>query len=631
MKFVWLAAPKKTCNEPFSTDVMNLIESADEAGFLMLREGPRWRIYRRPQQILTAHDSISLEAMLLEMDRHIQAGGEAAGLLRYEAGYAFEPRLIQLLARAVLPLGWIGLYAQSEIHDDGSFDLPSAAGARIVEGPSASLAGEEYCENVEEIRRLIEAGDVYKINLTYPLHFRVAGTAWELFRALFHAHPTDYAAYLNLGSEQIVSLSPELFFRIEQGSIAVRPMKGTAARGLWSEDDRGKADELRSSEKERAENLMIVDLMRNDLGRICRTGSVKTTSLFHVERLPSVWQMTSTVEGALPAAWKISSVLRALFPPGSVTGAPKLRAMECIADLEPGPRGAYTGILGYVTKERAQFSVAIRTSELRGDVATMGVGSGITWDSVPAAEWEECAWKAAFLQHQRKEFEIFETLLWQGSYVLLEEHVSRMAASAEYFGFRFDQERLRRLLERTAQAFTPAGSQRVRIALAAGGTLQITHSEMTAPRCGRVSLSRRAVSSRDRFLFHKTTIRQLYDEELARAQAAGCDDVLFFNERGELTEGCIHNVFVVKKGAWSTPPVRCGLLPGVYRAKVLREDPDTREEALSLEDLRQADAVYLCNSVRGLYNVNLEAENEAKPQPKTLPRMNTDKSTDTHG
>jgi para-aminobenzoate synthetase/4-amino-4-deoxychorismate lyase len=389
-------------------------------------------------------------------------------------------------------------------------------------------------------------------------------------------------------------------------------MKGTAPRGLGSEDDRLKAEELRHSEKERAENLMIVDLMRNDLGRICRTGSVRTPALFEVERLPSVWQMTSTVKGGLPEDWKISSILHALFPPGSVTGAPKLRAMECIAELEPGPRGAYTGILGYIARGKAQFSVAIRTIELRGVTATMGVGSGITWDSVPAAEWDECAWKAAFLHHQRQQFEIFETLLWQDGYTLLEEHIRRMAESAEYFGFAFSEERLRTMLETAAETLPRGRSWRLRAVLARDGKLELKHSPLEDRRFGRVLLAREAVSSRDTFLYHKTTMRQRYDKELARAQAAGCDDALFFNERGELTEGCIHNVFIVKNGEWHTPPARSGLLPGVYRAHRLAEHPGIRETVLTIDDLHLAEAVYLCNSVRGIYEVKLAPQAAAQ-------------------
>src|SRR6267142_1913256 len=573
---------------------MNPDQLSSEAGFLFLREGPRWRVFHRPSKILAAHDLQSLEALLAETDRHVQAGGEAAGLLRYEAGYAFEPRLAHLISRSLLPPAWFGFYAGSETIDD--FDVSAPGPAAITDGPIADAVREDYCGKVETIRRLIEEGDVYQINLTFPLRFRVHGTAWDLFRSLLWGHPTDYAAYINTGAEQIVSLSPELFFRIEDGHMVVRPMKGTAARGLSSEEDRKKPAYLLESEKERAENLMITDLMRNDLGRICRTGSVETTELFRVEKLPSVWQMTSTVAGELPDDWNISAVLRALFPPGSVTGAPKLRAMECIADLEPQPRGAYTGTLGYVTRERAQFSVAIRTIELQEGKATMGVGSGITWDSVGSAEWEECAWKAAFLRHQPQEFEIFETLRWEDDYMFLEEHIERMSGSAEYFGFPLKEADLRRLLEDTAARFSSGRCRRVRVSLAVDGSLQIAHSEFTARPFGRVRLATQAVSGGDRFLYHKTTIRSLYDREFECAQAEQYDDALFFNERGELTEGCIHNVFVVKNGVWYTPLLRCGLLSGIYRAHYLAGHPEVREAVLTLEDLRKADAVYLCNS-----------------------------------
>jgi len=581
---------------------MNLDQLSAEAGFLFLREGPRWRVFRHPSKVVTAHDVQSLEALLAEVDRHIQAGGEAAGLLRYEAGYAFEPRLTPLISRSLLPLAWFGLYSGSETIDD--FDVSGTAPA-ITDGPMAEITREAYCENVETIRSLIEAGDVYQINLTYPLRFRVHGTAWDLFRSLLRGHPTDYAAYINTGAEQIVSLSPELFFRIEEGHMVVRPMKGTAARGLSSEEDRKKPAYLLESEKERAENLMITDLMRNDLGRICRTGSVETTELFRVEKLPSVWQMTSTVAGELPEEWKISTVLRALFPPGSVTGAPKLRAMECIADLEPRPRGAYTGILGYVTGGQAQFSVAIRTIELQKEEATMGVGSGITWDSAASAEWEECAWKAAFIRHQPREFAIFETLRWEDGYKFPDEHIARMFASAEYFDFPLKEYDLRKILADTAVMFDPGICRRVRIAVSADGELRIAHSEFSSEPFGRVRLAAQTVSSGDLFLYHKTTMRSLYDKEYEGAQAEKCDDALFLNERGELTEGCIHNVFVVKDGVWYTPPLRCGLLPGIYRAHYLAEHPDVREAVLTAKDLRESDAVCLCNSVRGMYRTKL--------------------------
>jgi len=326
-----------------------------------------------------------------------------------------------------------------------------------------------------------------------------------------------------------------------------------------------------------------------------------------------VWQMTSTVEGELIEGCTVESIVRALFPSGSVTGAPKIRAMEHIAALEDAPRGAYTGAIGFFAPHRSCLNVAIRTVALRGQSGTMGVGGGITHGSSASAEWEECQWKAAFLTQSQPEFKILETTLWDGEYRLLEDHLARMRDSAEYFGFRFDEQKIRRTLADSAAQF-PKALQRVRITLAQDGTLEIEHREYREQRFGRVRISNRSVSTSDRFLFHKTTNRGLYDAEFAAAQKAQCDDALFFNEKGELTEGAIHSVFVVKDGVWRTPPVSCGLLPGTARAKILRERSNAREAILTMDDLLRADAIYLCNSVRGVYLVELVCENSAQPK-----------------
>jgi para-aminobenzoate synthetase/4-amino-4-deoxychorismate lyase len=385
-------------------------------------------------------------------------------------------------------------------------------------------------------------------------------------------------------------------------------MKGTAARGLTLEDDIACAEALRSSEKNRAENTMIVDLMRNDLGRISRIGSVKAPKLFAVERYPSLWQMTSDIEGELIAGWTIGSVLHALFPSGSVTGAPKIRAMEHIARLEDSPRGVYTGAIGFFSPARSRFSVGIRTAVLRRQKGVMGVGSGITYDSSAPVEWEECGWKAAFLNERVPKFEILETLLWNSQYRYLRAHETRMRNSAEYFGFHFPWNRIRKSLRQIARPWKRA-PRRVRISLARNGTFQISHTSLGFKRFGRVRPSDRTVSSKDRFLYHKTTNRHAYNQELAAARETKCDDVLFFNEKDELTEGTIHNVFVVKDGVWRTPAVACGLLPGTCRARILRSRPNACETVLTRDDLIQADEIYLCNSVRGIFPVNLVLEN----------------------
>jgi para-aminobenzoate synthetase/4-amino-4-deoxychorismate lyase len=578
-------------------------------GLVLLREGASWRAYSNPKKILVAVDARSLREMLRAIERHRQSGGEAAGFLRYEAGYALEPRLSHLLRPSHAPLAWFGLYDRCRIFRD--LPLPEDSGRALIRNSKLAIARENYFQKLGAIRRYIEAGDVYQINFTTRVRFQSELDSFDLFSALFHRHPAPYAAYINTGVEQIVSLSPEMFFQIRGRRMTVRPMKGTAPRGRLLADDQAAAARLRASEKNRAENVMIVDLMRNDLGRICRTGSVKTASLFDVERYPSVWQMTSTIHGELAKNCTVESIVRALFPSGSVTGAPKIRAMEIISELESSPRGIYTGSIGYFAKNHALFNVAIRTVSLNRRKGIMGIGGGITHDSSAPDEWNECHWKAAFLLESEPQFKLIETLYWDGSYRFLREHLARLRDSAKYWNFIFNRQAVVSALQKSAEAFPKECARRVRLTLASSGKIEITHREFVADRFGRVGISSRRVNSRDRFLYHKTTNRALYEQEFAAARKRGLDDLLFFNERGELTEGAIHNVFVVKGGMWLTPPVSCGLLPGIFRGHLLKTRKNVREAILKLHDLKTADAIYLCNSVRGVYPVKLAAS-----QPK---------------
>jgi para-aminobenzoate synthetase/4-amino-4-deoxychorismate lyase len=586
-----------------NTEANNVARASESAGFAALREEDHWRIYTKPREILRADDPESLDELLKRVAAHATNGGESAGFLAYEAGYALEPRLRALLPGNATTLAWFGLYDRCEVMNGEDF-LPVNT-APAMKGPHLGISREEYCEKIEEIRELIADGEIYQLNFTDRLKFCFAGRPWDLFAAVCLEHPTPYAAFVNTGTEQVLSHSPELFFRIQDGQIVVQPMKGTAPRGLTAEQDRMKAIELQQSEKERAENVMIVDLMRSDLGRICKTGSVRPRKLFEAIRFSSLWQMISTIEGELCPDWTFESVVRALFPSGSVTGAPKIRAMEHIARLESSSRGIYTGAIGYVAGRNAQFNVAIRTSVLRGGEGVMGVGSGITYDSLPDREWEECAWKCGFLTRRAPQFKLFETMLWQDAYILLERHMARMASSAEYFGFDFDRCKVDAQLCETAARFARGERWRVRISLDRHGRLEVNSAAVSDERHGRVMIAAHRTESEDRFLFHKTTHRQSYDRELEQASAAQCDDALFFNERGELTEGAIHNVVLVTNGVWFTPALTCGLLPGTYRAEFLKEHPEARVEVLRREDLLQADAIFLCNSVRGMYEVKL--------------------------
>jgi para-aminobenzoate synthetase/4-amino-4-deoxychorismate lyase len=575
---------------------------AQQPGFVLLRDGGNWRLYQDPAEVLIANDPSSLKQVLNQVEAHVRSGGEAAGVLRYEAGYALEPRLHELLTSGAGPLCWFGLYPAATTCN---LTFREQDAANLLASYKTLLGQDDYCARVETIRRLIEAGEVYQVNFTTRAGFHTTQNAWNVFAALCRRHPVPYAAFLNTGGEQILSLSPEMFFQIDRGRITVKPMKGTAGRGRFLEEDLFTADQLRRSAKNRAENVMIVDLMRNDLGRICRTGSVKTPILFDVERYPSVWQMTSTVEGELREDCTIESTLCALFPSGSVTGAPKIRSMEHIARLEDSPRGAYTGAIGFFAPGSARFNVAIRTLELHGENGRMGIGGGITYDSNPSSEWEECQWKAAFLVESQPEFRIIETLYWERKYRLLEAHLARMRESAEFFGFAFSEEVLRCELARLAARF-PQRPKRVRITLSRDGEFEISHSDFLREQFGRVGIAHRPVSSRDRFLFHKTTNRGVYERTLTAARKQELDDFLFFNERGELTEGTIHNVFLLKDEVWRTPAVRCGLLPGTFRGQILKQRQNSFEAVLHFDDLKRADAVYLCNSVRGIFPVKVD-------------------------
>jgi len=598
----FVSAEKSRKIKSVEIDIGALAKFANEPGFVLLREESGWRVYRRPARILSADNPETLAHALAEIDRHVKAGGEAAGFLSYEAGYALEPKLGRLLGDRTDSLCWFGLYDRAL--EVGELAFRPDGSEEVVQNTASKIARHEYDEALSAIHDWISAGDVYQINFTYRVSFESASCPWCLFASLCHRHPVPYAAFVNTGCEQIVSLSPELFFNIRGRHIVVKPMKGTADRGLTLEDDVRRAEALHVSEKNRAENVMIVDLMRNDLGRICATGSVKTTRLFEVERFPSVWQMTSTIEGRLREECTPGSVIRALFPSGSVTGAPKIRAMELISALESTQRGVYTGSIGYFAPSQAQFNVAIRTAVLRGNAGLMGVGGGITYDSSSAEEWNESQSKAAFLTQEAPDFKIIETILWDGHYRLLQEHLERMRGSAEYFGFRFEEKTAREALDEIVPRFGNR-AHRIRLLLAQNGSLELDSSEMNFVPFGRVRLAAPTVLSSNRFLYHKTTRREMYDEELAVARAAQCDDALFFNERGELTEGSIHNVFVVNGALWRTPAIACGVLPGTYRASILKNRPNAREDVLTLDDLVRADAIYLCNSVRGMFPVRL--------------------------
>ena len=562
-----------------------------------------WLRFAAPERVFTAAQPGQVLDALAEIEAAVERGWHAAGLLAYEASPAFDEVFVTR-APGPLPLLWFGLYREPEVLPH----LPAAEGRFDIPRWLPSISEDTYHAAIARVKDYIAAGDTYQVNYTLRMRSAFAGDPLALFTALHRAQRGAYSAYLDLGRHIVCSASPELFFRLSGEEIVTRPMKGTAPRGLSWPDDEARARELQASAKNRAENVMIVDMIRNDLGRIARTGTVTVRSLFDIERYLTLLQMTSTVTAQTAAP--VREIFRALFPCASITGAPKVRTMEIIAELEESPRGVYTGCIGWWAPGRqAQFNVAIRTVQIDREAGRVeyGVGGGIVWDSVDRDEYRECEVKARVLYAESPEFRLLETLLWipGRGYFLLDRHLQRLENSTRYFGFRVNVEGIRaRLL--AAAAPLPAQRHRVRLLVdeEGGAVIETCPLARSFPRTPwNVALASTPVNSRDRFLYHKTTHRAVYDA--ARAEHPDCDDVILHNERGEVTESALANIVARFGNDLVTPPVECGLLAGTCRARLL-DRGCLREGIITLDDLQCADAVYLVNSVRGWIPVNME-------------------------
>jgi para-aminobenzoate synthetase / 4-amino-4-deoxychorismate lyase len=539
-------------------------------------------IATQPEQVMPA---------LRKIEERVAGGLHAAGFLSYEAAGSINGDLTTSAA-GELPLLWFGIYKERS-----SETSPPSDGTFSASDWQPSWSEERFSSAVAAIRDLIAAGDCYQVNLTMRLRFSFAGCPRSFFASMRRSQPTPYNCYLELDRYRVVSASPELFFSLAEGVLTTRPMKGTAGRGRSPEEDEALKTRLRESPKELAENLMIVDLLRNDMGIVSETGSVQVASLFDVETYPTVHQMTSTIQSRVGEGSSFTEVLRALYPCGSVTGAPKRRSMEIIAAIEQEPRGVYTGCIGYLSPGgEVRFSVAIRTALLdletgRGEI---GIGSGITFDSVAVDEYRECLDKGRFAQGNVAGFQLIESLLYDDGYFLLERHLDRLARSAAWFSFLFDREEARSALEINAP--TASGSHKVRLLLSEDCSLHCEAAPIKeAAGAATAGFAARRVDSNNPFLYHKTTRRGLYADELAARP--GLTEVIFVNERGEVTEGANSNIVAVVDGHFFTPPVPSGLLPGVFREELLATGK-IAERVLTRLDLELADEIYAINSVR---------------------------------
>lgn len=548
--------------------------------------------FQEPKQVIEARSIEEVLPGLRKVQEAAANGMYAAGYLSYEAAPAFDVAF-KTKPGSNMPLLWFGI-----------FDEPVPCQEKRVMDytvtdwvPDQSI--DEYNEQLQKIKDLIEVGDTYQVNYTLRMRSHFQGDDYSFFEELNRAQSANYSCYLRTGDFSILSASPELFFRVSDRSIITRPMKGTIKRGKTDEEDKHNEKWLAESDKNRAENLMIVDLIRNDLSRIAKTGTVKVPSLFEIERYPTVFQMTSTITAELADDVEFIDVLTALFPCGSITGAPKVRTMEIISELERSPREVYCGAIGYIAPNGdAVFNVPIRTVVInnRTGEAQYGVGGGITWDSTFQDEYEEILAKANILERKTPKFQLLESLrLENGEYFLLREHLDRLMQSAAYFGYSVNLFDLKTALHEFAKRHSK-NVHKVRLLVSQQGEMEIEGQEIEDITClKKVALANYPVKKEDSFLFHKTTNRKQYDQ--LKTAAEGVFDVLLWNECGELTEFTIGNLVMEIDGQRYTPFVESGLLPGTFRRHLL-ETGQVTEKVLTVAELTRATRIWLVNSVR---------------------------------
>lgn len=589
---------------------------------ILLKENVRWLHFSEPHHILMARKLEEVLPALHEMQRLIKANDwYAAGFLSYEAAPAFDTSLRTHASTSLLnepsslplresnpseqfadfPYLWFGLYSKPRV-----VALPKPVQPKEILTWQPTIDHETYNSAIAQIKDHIAEGRTYQVNYTMRLQTDFAGNTWDFFLHLSQ-NQNNHAAYLDMGRYVICSASPELFFQLEGDTITCRPMKGTVRRGRTTDEDKEQSEWLKNSAKNRAENVMIVDMVRNDLGRIAEIGSVCVPELFATERYATLWQMTSTVSAKTNVS--LTDIFSALFPCASITGAPKVSTMKIINDLETTPRRVYTGSIGYISPQRkATFNVAIRTALIDRETgqAEYGVGGGIVWDSTSADEYAEALLKARVLTEQPPEFSLLETMLWtpEAGFHLLDRHLARMLDSAGYFDIPTSKEKLEEYLSQIPAKFTSA--QRVRLLLDKSGTIEAESmpfqlTEVDQPL--KVCLAKEPVDSRNVFLFHKTTQRDVYESALS--DFPGADDVLLYNELDELTEFTTGNLVVELDGKLFTPPISCGVLPGTFRAHLL-ETGQVVERTIPIQQFKECTKLFRVNSVRKWQRVHIK-------------------------
>ncbi len=567
-------------------------------------------VFGTPVRVLSAKTKIEIEQSIKMLEEYLEQDLVGYCLLSYEAGYLFDRRLTNLFEGneevfiAVLFDNVIKIKSKDINHNFDCSHLDFS-----ISGFGLNVSENQYIRDIHKIKRYIEEGDTYQVNYTVKGTFQCKGDYSTFFKNLIFNQSSKYSALINCGGKLIISSSPELFFSIDDtGTIIAKPMKGTMKRGKNIEDDRCNFEWLRHSEKDHAENVMIVDLLRNDLGKICEYGSITAEKTFEIETYETVFQMVSEVKGVLKKDCSLDSILQNLFPCGSITGAPKIRTMEIIHELEKEDRGLYTGSIGLLLKDKAVFSVAIRTIEI--DTAThhgnIGLGSGIVWDSVPSEEYQETLLKGSFFTEPQTYFEIFETCkITAGRIFLFEQHMQRLKRTAHFFLFCFDEQFIRSKIQERINEIRNDAIYKLKFFLGKTGAVRIEVSDFPAvPAKVQIIISSKRVESSNKFLYFKTTNRHLYNEEFVQFNLSGFFDVIFLNETDHVAEGAISNIFIRKGRKWFTPQISCGILPGVFRESLILTRRNVVESKLTMTDLTLADEIILTNSLRGIVKVH---------------------------
>ena len=562
----------------------------------------QWGIFTDPVKVLCCTKLEDVKLVLFELEEALSQNHYAAGFLSYEAGAAFD-KAFPPCPLNDFPLVWFGIYDKAP--------TVFSPGAEEIFANSKDLKPElsktEYHNAINEVLDDIQSGNLYQTNFTFRLRGDKTDDPWSLFKALFIRHPMPYAAFVNTGDLQIVSLSPEIFLERNGTELFNSPMKGTIKRSKDPIKDKKNAGFLKTDPKNTAENLMIVDMVRNDLGRICCADSIFVDPLFHVDSYATLHQMISTVHGKIPQKTTFSEIVQATFPAASITGAPKIAAMHKIRELEKSPRKIYTGSIACIyPNQNFCMNVAIRTLICSKDSTELGIGGGIVYDSGKAAELDEALLKSKFIHAAEPDFEILETMLFGSNISDLDKHLNRMAKSAKYFKFKFNKNSAKKFIKEELLKIPPPA--RIRFLLNFKGEFKLQSFPLTKTGwktdSAKIKLSKEHTSSNDIFLRHKTTRRKFYDEHFRKAVEEAYSEVIFTNERNEICEGAISNIFIQEKsGSWYTPPLSCGLLPGIWRDTTIKK-LNAKEKVLYASDLKEAKEIIIGNSVRGEIQIN---------------------------